>query len=375
MAQEFLSTPGASTWTCPEGVYFVVADCIGGGGGAINAGVQGGGGGGGGFGSRFFYVSPGNEYDFSVGAGGTPGSDGGDTWFHTEELCKGAGGSGNDELVGGTGGGGSGSVVYTGGTGGGNEGFSSNGGGGGSSASWAGNGSDGTDGSLVGPGAGGIAPDGGGNGGTGGEGFGGFGVNGFSPGGGGGGNAGDGGETTGGNGLIRLTYTPGVTSLPNGGFSMYGKTKNLVISKACAELMLESAGDATPTFTMVGAKVQLFKNDVTVNRGTLIGELTEAEFTGYAEKTLTAIGGAEPALHGPVNLNSTQQGLSCSLTWECTADLVDPGETIFGYMVLNPAGDTLWMSEKFETPFPVANDGDFIQLDVIIPQPNTIAIP
>lgn len=156
---------------------------------------------------------------------------------------------------------------------------------------------------------------------------------------------------------------------------MYGKTKNLVVSKACAELMLESLGDATPTFTMVGAKVQLFKNDVTVNRGTLIGELTEAEFTGYAEATLTAIGGAEPSLHGPVNLNGTQQGLSCSLTFECTADLGDPGETIFGYMVLNPAGDALWMAEKFEAAFPVANDGDFIQLDVIIPQPNAIAIP
>lgn len=114
VGQEEWTTPGAHTFTVPEGVYSVCVVCVGGGGGGVDytSGshpMHGGGGGGLGW-KNDIAVTPGAEIDIQVGAGGThasyssTGNDGGDSYFDTALVCKGGGGDGGAYQVNGSGG-------------------------------------------------------------------------------------------------------------------------------------------------------------------------------------------------------------------------------------------------------------------------------
>lgn len=73
------TSAGSGTFTVPFGVFTLYEEVIGGGGGGTgsSSGVTGAGGGGGGGGAwRIRTVSPGEEISFTVGAGGSPNSNG-----------------------------------------------------------------------------------------------------------------------------------------------------------------------------------------------------------------------------------------------------------------------------------------------------------
>ena len=97
------SYSSTSTWTCPAGVYSVIAECWGGGGagGAATGNPAGGGGGAGGAYTKntSIPVTPGTQYTVNVGGGGTivtggAGNTGGSSWFinNTTILAIGGGG-------------------------------------------------------------------------------------------------------------------------------------------------------------------------------------------------------------------------------------------------------------------------------------------
>ena len=176
MLSETFTSSGDGTWTAPAGISTVVVELWGGGGCGDAGGwwYTNGGGGGGAYSKSTLSVTPGQTYNYHVGAGSAPASDqpGEDSWFRapTTAMAKGGGpgltgpyaGSG----TGGTGGAAAssiGDVKFTGGNG--NDGvwsaFSGYGGGGGSSAGAAANGN-----SAVNR-IGATAPTGGGNGGNG----------------------------------------------------------------------------------------------------------------------------------------------------------------------------------------------------------------
>ena len=161
-------------WICPTGVTEAVVETwagAGGGGDSDDPVQAAGGGGGGAYARATIGTTPGNGYDYNIGAGGGPGVAGGDTTFYDDDdvtvLCEAVGGEpGDDADIGGGGGAGgaagdcTGDVTYSGGDG--ADGSASSGGGGGSSAGSASNGDNG-----VGP-SGGTAPYEGGDGGDGG---------------------------------------------------------------------------------------------------------------------------------------------------------------------------------------------------------------
>ena len=106
--QEF-TTPGADTFTVPDGVFSVCVVCIGGGGGGVSYSsgahsMHGGGGGGLGY-KNDIAVTPGQVITVQVGAGGaqgtysSSGSAGGDSYFDTALVCKGGGGPGGSYNV------------------------------------------------------------------------------------------------------------------------------------------------------------------------------------------------------------------------------------------------------------------------------------
>lgn len=88
------TTPGATTWTVPDGVSTIHMMLVGGGGGGAGGGADRGGGGGGGGGWDFprLQVTPGTTFDVVIGAGGagggggSNGSDGGVTSFNANGL-------------------------------------------------------------------------------------------------------------------------------------------------------------------------------------------------------------------------------------------------------------------------------------------------
>lgn len=178
--QEAFTTTGTSSWTAPENVTSVCVVCVGGGGGGSSDTEAGGGGAGGGLGwKNNISVVPGNSYTVVVGAGGNPGSNGGDSYFINTSTVAGYGGehglyeersTGGGYVGDGGGNGGDGGTVFSGeslcGGGGGAGGYSGNGGQGGN-AVFPGTGSSGSGGGGGGGGAGGVSDSAGGGGGVG----------------------------------------------------------------------------------------------------------------------------------------------------------------------------------------------------------------
>uniref|UniRef100_UPI003594124E glycine-rich domain-containing protein n=1 Tax=Haliscomenobacter sp. TaxID=2717303 RepID=UPI003594124E len=198
-----LTFNSSGTFIVPTGVTSITVQSWGaGGGGASGSSANRGGGGGGAFATSTFAVVPGASYTVTVGSGGAPGVNGGNSSFGIVVIAAG-GSAAPGGLVGGAGGLASASTptlgAFSGGNGGGSvaAGGDDAGGGGGGAASSTANGGNGAAGTSSTPGAGGQF---GGNGnvgaGTGQPGDGGNGAddsfaadaqNGFAPGGGGGG--------------------------------------------------------------------------------------------------------------------------------------------------------------------------------------------
>jgi hypothetical protein len=137
-----IKAAGSSTYTVPSGVTMILVKLWGGGGGGGytsvgTGGDHGGGGGGGGYAEKYFDVTPGAVFNYTVGAGGTGkanssdgnGADGSDTTFTspgsgvtpastTVTAQAGAGGFGPPTRFGGAGGyGTNGDIVIRGGAG------------------------------------------------------------------------------------------------------------------------------------------------------------------------------------------------------------------------------------------------------------------
>jgi hypothetical protein len=223
------TTAGTFTggWTAPAGVTSILVECWGGGGSAATGGpsTNGAGGAGGEYAAQTVAVTPGNSYNFTVGAGGAAvsgsahaGNDGVNTSFTADAgvtVTGHAGKHGSSVASGGGGAGGSGSANtthYTGGTGGSASPYSGSGG------SSAGSAAAGNTGSGYGTAT--SAPTGGGAGGAGtGANSGTNGSPGSQPGGGGGGTYGSTTSGAGATGQIRITYPGGLGAPTNTGAS------------------------------------------------------------------------------------------------------------------------------------------------------------
>lgn len=95
-----------------------------------------------------------------------------------------------------------------------------------------------------------------------------------------------------------------------------------------------------------GRTVGLYKNDYTPVPGVAIGDLTEADFTGYARFSigatawLTGIVAHEEIITAPATASFTNTGAS--------------PQTVYGYFIYYDAeGELVWV-QKFDTPQVVA---------------------
>jgi len=117
------------------------------------------------------------------------------------------------------------------------------------------------------------------------------------------------------------------------------------------DLMLKTALDVDETFTL-----HLFKNDITPDASSAVGDFTEADFTGYSSVSLLRATWTSAVTD--TGVATTQYGNS-PLSWSCTGS----GNTVYGAYVLDGNGDLVW-AEKFSTARTLVN-GDVLNYTVV----------
>lgn len=102
--------------------------------------------------------------------------------------------------------------------------------------------------------------------------------------------------------------------------------------------------------------LQLFQNNVIPSPGMVIGDLTEATFTGYSAATITAFLATYLDPLGGASIQAPTQQFQ-------TASPFTVGNTIYGWYLLT-AGGVLVLAGTFAAPIAMAGNGDAIPLDV-----------
>lgn len=120
----------------------------------------------------------------------------------------------------------------------------------------------------------------------------------------------------------------------------------IVMNAAQLRAAIGALGDGTASL-WGSPTVKLFKNDVTPTLNTVIGDLTEADFTGYGAATITW----GSATNGPGEEASVYgTGLSFIANGSSSPNI------IYGWWLQNAGG--LRFAERFDEPIPIAEAGD-----------------
>ncbi len=125
---------------------------------------------------------------------------------------------------------------------------------------------------------------------------------------------------------------------------------NLIVPNGSKKTLLEqTAGIAVN----VPAFVRLFQNNYTPVAATVAGDLTEANFSGYA-----AAAPAGGAVAGALDAENRAVATWNSITFTKNGAT---GNTIYGYYVTEMTGLLLWV-ERFDASIAMTVDGAFITL-------------
>lgn len=94
--------------------------------------------------------------------------------------------------------------------------------------------------------------------------------------------------------------------------------------------------------------VKLFKNNLTPGAATVLGDLTECDFAGYAAVLVSSWGTVST-----VSGRASVTGSTCTFTRSSTGT----AQNVYGYYVVSD-GDLLWVERDPSGPFSVASAGD-----------------
>lgn len=94
-------------------------------------------------------------------------------------------------------------------------------------------------------------------------------------------------------------------------------------------------------------------------------EAVEATFTDYSAKSVTW---SEPA-----NIDGNVEGAIGSVSWLMSTDPTVTAETVYGYFITGGTGDGLIGHEMFDEGIPMAEPGDYLNLNAVLPVAHTIS--
>lgn len=116
-------------------------------------------------------------------------------------------------------------------------------------------------------------------------------------------------------------------------------------------IMLEAFINKTAPQSLV---LKLFKNDVTPVETTVEGDLTEADFTGYASIALTPATWTTTA-GAPSDVTYPQQTFASSAN--------QAAQNVYGYYIVQTSSGKLVAAERFSSaPYVIVNNGDAIKV-------------
>jgi len=132
---------------------------------------------------------------------------------------------------------------------------------------------------------------------------------------------------------------------------------------------IESIAGAMAATTILGSAaaapkyLRLFKNDIEPDPTTLIGDITDADFDGYAdvavEEAIATIG--IDALTG--NRRVVVLQAAGGSVFQVSGGVTNLPQTIYGWALLNNAKTAIVGIERFETPIVLANIDDMLTID------------
>lgn len=126
----------------------------------------------------------------------------------------------------------------------------------------------------------------------------------------------------------------------------------LVQAKSILRTLLGLITGVDGTFEEV--VIRLFKNNFTPNPDQVLGDLEEADFTGYAASSAVT--------WGTVFTNSDGFAEVIGSTKQFTATGSAVTNVVYGYYATNAAGDTLYWAERFSTPREMDEGADAIPI-------------
>lgn len=125
-----------------------------------------------------------------------------------------------------------------------------------------------------------------------------------------------------------------------------------IVSKLVGALFARPAAAA-----IVDGKIKLFSaGPFPITPNSVAADFTECTFGGYGEVT--------PIVPTTINLPSTQ-GLGANFQGNWVATGSDP-QNVAGYYIVD-TDDNFVAGETFPAPIPMLNNGDFIDLSVVLP--------
>lgn len=144
-------------------------------------------------------------------------------------------------------------------------------------------------------------------------------------------------------------------------------TETFVWNHGYIAMVLTQLGAATPTLTgLDDCTVHLFSGSTVPTPTSITADFTEAVFTGYGADTVTTL--------TTVNTSTAQRALYGNCTFSLTGGPPVVGETITGYFVLD--SDDLYVGgERFGAAVNLANSGDWLDLNVLLPMNLIVAVP
>jgi len=138
-------------------------------------------------------------------------------------------------------------------------------------------------------------------------------------------------------------------------------SSNPVVMAPLVKSLLNALGTLPTAALLTPCKLELFNSNVQISKSTPLAALTPPVWTGYAPIAVAS-------LTGPLNLDGNNDGMTAEGVFTCTAAPA-ASDLIYGYMVVDNAGAVLLIAERFDAPVPIVAAGDFVSVQLVIPEP------
>jgi hypothetical protein len=130
-------------------------------------------------------------------------------------------------------------------------------------------------------------------------------------------------------------------------------------SMSLIDALLSALGTRPAAALLTTPSIELFTGATVPSPTSTYGSFTRPTFHGYAITAVTLV--------GPVNIGTDAQAMIGTVTFVATAGGTI-ADTITGYLLTDGVG-AYYGAERIQAPIPIANPGDFVTINLVLPLP------